>query len=244
MLQFQYNDKDCCMLFTYDYKIENISKTYDKEKAIMLTRRMLPEYVFDISQLENNPLTFPQVKTLIDGITIGGHKISDVEQVLNIKNAWINLLDLIKENTFEPSIETFNQTNKIIAQNEAIYAGKFRNGSVSIAGTQKYKSPKFDELEHIFHNEIHIILEGFSPVEQAIRLFLWGCLNQFYWDGNKRTARIIANGILINEGIGILNIKTRDILEFNTLMIDFYDTQNASDIVQFLAKKCITYLED
>ena len=232
------------MLFAYDYKIEDISKIRDKEKTIMLTRRMLPEYVFDISQLENNPLTFPQVKTLLDGITIGGHKISDVEQVLNIKNAWINLLDLIKENSFEPSIEIFNQTNKIIAQNEAIYAGKFRNGSVSIAGTQKYKSPKCDELETIFKNESHVILEGFSPVEQAIRLFLWGCLNQFYWDGNKRTARIIANGILINDGIGVLNIRARDILVFNTLMVDFYDTQDANDIVQFLAEKCITYLED
>lgn len=232
------------MLFTYNYKIDNISKTRDKEKTIMLTRRMLPEYVFDISQLEHNPLTFPQVKTLLDGITIGGHKISDVEQVLNIKNAWINLLDLIKKNSFEPSIEIFNQTNKIIAQNEAIYAGKLRNGSVSIAGTQKYKSPKYDELETIFKNESRVILEGFSPVEQAIRLFLWGCLNQFYWDGNKRTSCIVANGILINEGIGILNIRARDILEFNTLMIDFYDTQNANNIVQFLAEKCITYLED
>lgn len=232
------------MLFTYNYKVKNLSKIHNRKRTIMLTQKMLPEYVFDTSQLENNPLTFPQVKTLLDGITIGGHKISDVEQVLNIKNAWINLLNSIKENRFEPSIDVFNQTNKIIAQNEAIYAGKFRNGSVSIAGTQKYKAPKYHELENIFNNEIHIILDEFSSVEQAIRLFLWGCLNQFYWDGNKRTARLVANGILINDGVGVLNIRARDILEFNTLMIDFYDTQNANDIVRFLAEKCITYLED
>jgi len=46
---------------------------------------MLPEYVFDTSKLENNPITFPEVQTLLDGVTIGGHKVSDVEQVLNIK---------------------------------------------------------------------------------------------------------------------------------------------------------------
>jgi len=232
------------MLFTYDYQIKNAVKFCDGKKAIMMAYKMLPEYVFDTSQLENNPLTFPEVKTLLDGITIGGHKISDVEQVLNIKNAWMTLLDLIKKNNFVPSMKIFNQTNKIIAKNEAIYSGKFRNGSVSIAGTQKYKAPKHDELDGIFSNEIHVILDKFPPIEQAIRLFLWGSLNQFYWDGNKRTARIIANGILINEGIGIFNISSRDILEFNTLMTDFYDTQKADNICKFLAEKCITYLED
>lgn len=232
------------MLFTYDYQIKNAVKFCDRKKAIMMAYKMLPEYVFDTSQLENNPLTFPEVKTLLDGITIGGHKISDVEQVLNIKNAWMILLDLIKENNFVPSIKIFNQINEIIANNEAIYAGKFRNGSVSIAGTRNYKAPKYDELDSIFSNEIHTILDKFPPVEQAMRFFLWGSLNQFYWDGNKRTARIIANGILINEGIGIFNISSRDILEFNTLMTDFYDAQKANDICKFLAEKCITYLED
>ena len=37
---------------------------------------MLPEYIFDTSQLEDNPLTFPEVKTLIDVITICGHKVT------------------------------------------------------------------------------------------------------------------------------------------------------------------------
>ena len=85
------------------------------------------------------------------------------------------------------------------------------------------------------------MLNNFTPLEQAIRLFLWGALNQFYWDGNKRTARIMANGVLIDNGIGVFNIKTNDILEFNTLMIDFYETQNANDIVRFLHQKCIDF---
>ncbi|MCR5224985.1 MAG: Fic family protein [Alphaproteobacteria bacterium] len=232
------------MLFEYTYKIENRAKIIDEQRVLMLAHRMLPEYVFDTSQLENNPLTFPEVKTLLDGVTIGGHKISDVEQVLNIKNAWMILLNLIKNDEFTLSVGIFNQINEAIAKNEALYAGKFRNGSVQIAGTQSYQAPKHTELESIFTNEIHAIIDDFSPVEQAIRLFLWGSLNQFYWDGNKRTSRIIANGILISAGIGIFNIKSSDILEFNTLMTSFYDTRDANNITRFLAEKCITYLQD
>ena len=231
------------MLFEYEGFRKSI-RVQDKKKALALAYKMLSEYVFDTSQLENNPLTFPEVKTLMDGITIGGHKISDVEQVLNIKNAWFSILHQIKNDKFVVSKQLFDQINGIIAQGEALYAGRFRNGSTYISGTKTYKAPDNRELDMIFFEEIHTILDGFSPIEQSIRLFLWGCINQFYWDGNKRTSRIIANGILINSGTGVLNIKARDILEFNTLMVDFYDTCNATAIVKFLSEKCITYLED
>ena len=64
------------MLFQYGYKIATPKLKSNKSKAIMLAKKMLPEYVFDTAQMENNPLTFPEVKTLMDGITIGGHRIS------------------------------------------------------------------------------------------------------------------------------------------------------------------------
>ena len=230
------------MLFDCSYKIDISNSIMNKEKAIMLARRMLPEYVFDTAQMENNPITFPEVQTLMDGVTIGGHKIDDVEQVLSIKNAWSFLLKSIKNSTFSVSKDFFHKLNSTIAKNEAIYAGKFRNGSVSIAGTSKYKAPNLDNLDELFDSELPIILDGFSPVDQAIRIFLWGSLNQFYWDGNKRTSRLIANGILLNAGIGVFNIKSKDILEFNTLMIDFYDTKNADKIVKFLSEKSIIKL--
>ena len=232
------------MLFQYEYKISKTTPIRDKQKALMLANRMLPEYVFDTAKLENNPVTFPEVKTLLDGITIGGHKVDDVEQVLNIKHAWKILLDEIKSGNFCVSKNIFNKINGAIAKEEALHAGSFRNGSVCIAGTEQYKAPNFNELDNIFDSEINIILDNFCPPEQAIRLFLWGSLNQFYWDGNKRTARLLANGILINEGVGAFNIKTKDILEFNTLMIHFYETRNATNIVKFLNEKAIVFIKN
>ena len=106
------------------------------------------------------------------------------------------LLSTLKIDKFEVTKDMFHKINGIIAREEALEWGKFRNGRVSIAGTKCYRAPNSDELDDIFDSEINLILQGFSPVEQAIRIFLWAALNQFYWDGNKRTARIIANGIL------------------------------------------------
>ncbi len=53
----------------------------------------------------------------------------------------------------------------------------------------------------------------------------------------------MANEILINAGYGVFNISVKDILEFNTLMVDFYETRQADSIVAFLAEKCVRYNE-
>ena len=36
--------------------------------------------------------------------------------------------------------------------------------------------------------------------------FLFGSLHQFFWDGNKRTARLMMNGILLSEGYDAISI--------------------------------------
>ncbi|MGD0558424.1 MAG: hypothetical protein ABSA93_26045 [Streptosporangiaceae bacterium] len=36
--------------------------------------RMLPEYVWDAAVLEGNPFTYPEVQTLLEGVTVGGRR--------------------------------------------------------------------------------------------------------------------------------------------------------------------------
>lgn len=43
------------------------------------------------------------------------------------------------------------------------------------------------------------------------------------------------NGILIHTGLPILNIKTKDKLEFNTKKIAFYDSENYIDTLIYLS---------
>ena len=57
--------------------------------------------------LEGTPLTYTEIKTLLDGISVGGRKISDVEQVLNLRNAWTRAETLITRNEFFLTKEFF-----------------------------------------------------------------------------------------------------------------------------------------
>ena len=208
-------------------------------KTMWMAKKMLPEYVFDTTQLEGNPMTFPEVQTLLDGITVGGHRISDAQQVLNLKEAWQKAFSYANKSTLIIDKSLYLNVHSSVAKEEAMEWGIFRSGSVGIAGTTSYVAPDATALDDIFEKELPPILSIKNTEERAIRLFLWGAYNQFFWDGNKRTSRIIANIILMHDDAGIFNIKAKDIVEFNALMVDFYNTNDIDCIYSFLAKNCI-----
>lgn len=74
--------------------------SFSVERAVWRFQHSLPEYVWDAAVLEGNPFTYPEVQTLLDGITVGGRKISDEQQVLNLAEAANELLRLVKTGNF------------------------------------------------------------------------------------------------------------------------------------------------
>lgn len=226
------------MLFEKNITFQDIVPQLEINKLIALIKRLLPDVVFNMSSLEGNPFTYPEVQTLLEGITIGGHRLSDEQQVLRIKEGWNLLFKKVKEENITISKELFNEFNGIIAKDEALICGQFRTGQVRIGGTD-FMPPKYDELEDIFNTELPQIIDRCkTKTDLAFEIFLWGALNQFYYDGNKRTSRLVCNYVLLSNGQGVLNVKAKDKLEFNTLMLEFYNTRKADNIVEFFYKKC------
>ena len=231
------------MIFKRNNSYEDVIPELDTKRLIMLVKKLLPDVVFNMASLEGNPFTYPEVQTLLDGITIGGHKVSDEQQIFNIRNGWNYLFDLVYQNNLSMDsyflCPIFNKFNNIVAKDEALVSGIFRTGQVRIAGTE-FIPPRAEELEEIFKNELPELIERCkSKTELAFEIFLWGALNQFYYDGNKRTSRLISNMILISNGQGIFNIKAKDRLQFNTLMVEFYNTREADNIFEFLYSNCL-----
>ena len=56
--------------------------------------------VTDTVNLEGNPFTLPEVQTLLDGVTVGGHKLVDAEQVQNQSASWKTLVDRVRRRQF------------------------------------------------------------------------------------------------------------------------------------------------
>jgi Fic family protein len=209
--------------------------------------RMLPEFVWDASVLEGNPFSFPEVKTLLDGVTIGGRKVSDQEQVLNLATSSKHLLALVKSNQFILNKATFTELHGLVARNEALEWGHFRGegnatGYTTDVGLGEYARytpletlAGAPELNRVFTNGLNILQsEVQQPFEKGAAFFLFGALQQFFFDGNKRTSRFMMNGILMSAGIDAISVPAAKAQQFNENMVRFYLEKNASEMIAFL----------
>jgi len=218
------------------------------ERVCFRFHRMLPEFVWDASVLEGNPLTFPEVKTLLDGITVGGRKISDQDQVLNFAESSKFLLGMVKKGSFKVDKLTFCSLQNIVARNEALEWGHFRGeGSESNytpdvglgehgRHTPLPTLPNAPELNQAFDNGTKALENIANPLEMALAFFLFGALQQFFFDGNKRTSRLMMNGILMSAGIDAISVPASKANEFNEKMLNFYLTKDASEMMVFLVR--------
>lgn len=207
----------------------------DKRRAVFRARKWLAGLVHDMAALEGNPFTFPEVQTLLDGVTVGGHRVTDEQQVLNTAEAWQWVLTLVAKGTFSLSKDTFFALHSIVARGEALTLGAYRDGPVGISGTD-YEPPPATHLSHIFDHGLAAILDIEDVHERAFAFFLFGALAQFFWDGNKRTSRLMMAGELLNHGYDMANIPLKKKQFFHEKMLRFYETKNASEMMAFLAE--------
>jgi hypothetical protein len=217
------------------------------ERAVFRFHRMLPQYVWDAGALEGNPFTFPEVKTLLEGVTVGGRKLSDQEQILNLSESSKRLIEMVKRRTFALEKPTFCELQGIVARNEALEWGHFRGEGSETAFTPDVAlgewgrftpsptEPGATQLNRLFSEGVQTLKEQIpSPFERALAFFLFGALQQFFFDGNKRTSRFMMNGILMSEGIDAISVPAARAQEFNSKMVDFYVTRNAAEMMSFL----------
>lgn len=75
----------------------------NKKIALALAKRELSVLVHDAVLLEGINFTLPEIQTLLEGITVGGHKLSDQQIAMNQAEAWSQLFALVELNTFDVS---------------------------------------------------------------------------------------------------------------------------------------------
>ena len=217
------------------------------ERATFRFHRMLPEFVWDASVLEGNPFTFQEVKTLMDGVTVGGRKLSDQDQVLNLVESSKRLLAMVRTNRFGLDKATFVELHGLVARNEALEWGLFRGEGQETNYTPDVSLGEYGRYTPLPTiagglNLHKVFIEGLmslesqvpNPFEKATAFFLFGALQQFFFDGNKRTSRFMMNGILMSHGMDAISVPAARAQEFNEKMARFYLTKDATEMMVFL----------
>ncbi|QEP42806.1 cell filamentation protein Fic [Ectothiorhodospiraceae bacterium BW-2] len=209
----------------------------NRGRALMLAKRQLAELVCDAVNLEGLPFTLPEIQTLLDGVTVGGHRLSDQQIALNQANAWRELFALLEQDVFSVTIDSVCALHCIAAKQEALQWGTFRTGSVTIAGSD-YLPPKAAELPRLFEQMVAQQSQFNDIYDYAIHLFLTMARYQFFYDVNKRMGRLVMNGVLLNQGYPAINLPAKRQLEFNQLMLDFYHSGEQREMNRFM-RSCL-----
>jgi Fic family protein len=209
-------------------------------------RAHLPELIWNTAALEGNNFTLPEVKTLLEGVTVGGKKLEDEQQIIALSEAHNRLDEMVGTGQFSLSKDLSDQLHGLVARHEAIESGSFRGeGIVQGGGTVQLASggvvPGTEHgaggvlLQEHFANLVDYLSTLGDVRHRALVYFASATRRQFYFDGNKRTARLMMTGELMSSGYDLVSVPYSRRLEFNNALDVLFDRDDATELLRFLS---------
>lgn len=213
----------------------------NKERNILLAKKYMVESIYRSANIEGIGMTFPETQTICDGMSVAGHTLDEINAVNDLKNAWRWIFQNIDN---EIDIEALCQLNRISGKYTVINAGSIRDMydepiRVPLYDGKNYYPPLPPSKKEL-DKEIKQIIDN-KTLNSALNLFCFICKKQIFNDGNKRTATLIANMYMIQNGFGILSIPVDKKLDFYNALTKFYDNDdNRKYLLSFLENYCLT----
>lgn len=191
-------------------------------------KRELERFVIELSwkssQIEGNTYSLIETETLIkQNIRAQGHSEDEAIMILNHKDAFNSILE--NKNDFKNlDFSDVVQLHNILTK--GLVASGIRSQKVMITGTNYEPLSDKHELENSLRNLIKHINFVRYPPEKALILAAMVAYIQPFADGNKRTARMLSNAVLIAHDYPPLSYRNVDVNEYRSAMVIFYEINN------------------
>ncbi len=205
---------------------ENINKLTETEN-----RKALEHLSIDLSwkssEIEGNTYTLLETEALLKNKeTAEGKTMEEANMLLNHKEA----LDfLIQEKTYlKPlTVAKIENIHSLLVKNLNIDRN-IRKGIVSVTGTNYKPLDNEHQIKEALQDMCEIVNKRENIFEKSLLLLVFISYIQAFGDGNKRTARIISNGVLIQNNYCPISFLTIDSVKYKKAMLVFYEQNNLS----------------
>lgn len=232
-------------LFTGDERhfLRQLHETYyakQKKLPASLYKKELERLSIDLSwkssQIEGNTYSLLETERLLkENQTAEGKNSQEAIMILNHKKA----IDRIMENPaalFPVTRHSIEQIHTTLVTGLAVELGT-RTAGVGITGTN-YKPPEYEqEIIRAMNDMCVLVTQQKSVFDKALLLLVLISYIQPYADGNKRTARIMSNAVLIHEKTCPVSFRTTDSMEFKKAMLLFYEQNNIARIKEIFIEQ-------
>ena len=193
-----------------------------QEQNRRFAKKNLVRLVFTTSRFEGLNTTLPQTQTIIDGMSAAGVSIDDTNVIVQLKRGWQYVIR--EDKPLSLNIE--QNINLLVARYDSLDPGSFRTGNVTVElgnSNGEWQPPEINlDQERKFFDEL--MQKDTSITDKAMTLMYHNMRNQLFWDGNKRTATLAANKLMIDNGAGLINVPLNKWYKCNELISEFYLT--------------------
>lgn len=205
---------------------QNISKLtkaeYNKE-----FERLAIDLSWKSSQIEGNTYSLLETEKLLkEKETASGKTKDEAVMLLNHKAA----LDFILENPdyVNPlSVARIEDIHSLLVEGLGIDRN-IRNRRVGISGTNYKPLDNSFQIKEALEDMCILINNRKNIFEKGLLALVLLSYIQPFSDGNKRTARIISNAILMHHHYCPLSFRTVDSIDYKKAMLVFYEQNNIS----------------
>lgn len=203
-------------------------------EALMLGKRNLVDSIWKSAQIEGLGITFPSTYAILENLPVNTRR-DDVYFCCNMKRAWEFVFDNVD---YPVNLSFLREINKISMENLIYNPGEIRKIPVSIGGTSW--QPDIP-IESIISENLRKISDIKDKTDSALELYCYLARTQTFMDGNKRLANLCCNKTLMEHNIGILSIPTDKVKDHVKLLIDFYETNDNTELKDFLRETSIQF---
>jgi prophage maintenance system killer protein/predicted transcriptional regulator len=180
------------------------------------------------SQIEGNTYSLLETERLLkEKETAAGKTKEEATMLLNHKDA----LDFILDNPdylYPLSVSKIEDIHSILIKELAVERN-LRTRRVGISGTNYRPLDNEFQISEALQNTCIVINQKDSVFEKALLALVLISYIQPFMDGNKRTARIMSNAILMNENYCPLSFRTVDSIDYKKAMLLFYEQNNIAN---------------
>ena len=208
-------------------------------------RVALPDLIWNAAALEGNTFTLDEVRTLLGGAPVPGRPTADAAQILALAAGYARLDELVGSGRFALTKPISDELHGLVAVHEAIESGHFRGegrvdggGAVRLAGGGVVEGtphgPGGSALREHFDDLLEYLAGVGDARERALLYFAAATRRQFYFDGNKRTARLMMTGELLSGGYDVVSIPFARQRALDTALDALFSTDDATELLRFL----------
>lgn len=213
-------------------------RPFSYEQLVRIKRIFDVDLTYNSNAIEGSTMTFNETKLVLnEGLTIGGKKLNEHLEIINHKYAIDFIEELSKNNAV--TLRDIKDIHGLILRGiDDKYAGKFRDTMVGVrlsdGSIRNFTDPlqldnaMQDFIINLTNNREHPIIKA------ALAHYEFVTIHPFI-DGNGRTARLLMNLILLQNGYppAIIRIANRA-----NYILALETAQNENNLEQFYKVIC------